>query len=249
MAPQTAERKALSEGLQELNENISTMAELSQLAIRKAVDSLQRLSTDEAKEVFALDREIYSLQQVVEKSCVDLIALHAPVAKDLRTITTCLKITTDLDRIGRYAKDIAEIAVELEGENPTPLKKLQRLSRIADLTIHMVDRAMRAFVERDAQSARDLVQFDDAVDSLYEEIFAELVQALDHDTIKADVGARYLLVNRVLERIADHAVNIADRVVYMVTGEAPPRLSPIRRPEGNGARSVGSPSGRSRSAG
>jgi phosphate transport system protein len=248
VSPQVAERKALSEGLQELNENITTMAELSQLAIRKAVDSLQRMSAEEAKEVFALDREIYSLQQVVEKTCVDLIALHAPVAKDLRTITTCLKITTDLDRIGRYAKDIAEITIELEGESPTPLKKLHKLSRSADLTIHMVDRAIRSFVERDAQSARDLGQFDDAVDLLYEEILAELVQALGHQSIKADVGVRYILVNRVLERIADHAVNIADRVVYMVTGEAPPRPMALPRLEGNGTRAAGGSGARSRHA-
>jgi phosphate transport system protein len=246
MSPQTAERKALSEGLQELNENITTMAELSQLAIRKAVDSLQKVNPEEAKEVFALDREIYSLQQVVEKACVDLIALHAPVARDLRTITTCLKITTDLDRIGRYAKDIAEIAVELEGESPAPLKKLAKMTRSADLTIHMVDRAIRAFVERDAQSARDLVQFDDAVDSLYEEILTELQTALAQQTIKAEVGVRYVLVNRVLERIADHAVNIADRIVYMVSGDAPPRITAGKAPPGNGTRAGTSTGARSR---
>jgi phosphate transport system protein len=207
------------------------------------------MSSEEAKEVFALDREIFSLQQVVEKACVDLIALHAPVARDLRTITTCLKITTDIDRIGRYAKDIAEITIELEGESPAPLKKLSKLTRSADLTIHMVDRAIRAFVERDDRSARDLVQFDDAVDSLYEEILAELVQALDHRTIKADVGVRYLLVNRHLERIADHAVNIADRVVYMVSGDAPPRLAtPIKRTNGNGHPTGNPPGARSRIA-
>lgn len=248
MSPQTAERKALSEGLQELNENITTMAELSQLAIRKAVDSLQKGNPEEAKEVFALDREIYSLQQVVEKACVDLIALHAPVARDLRTITTCLKITTDLDRIGRYAKDIAEIALELEGETPVPQKRLGKLTRCADLTIHMVDRAIRAFVERDVQSARDLVQFDDAVDSLYEEILTELQTALAQQTIKAEVGVRYILVNRVLERIADHAVNIADRIVYMVSGDAPPRITSGKPAGTNGNRSGASTGARSRAA-
>src|SRR4029077_1028882 len=100
--PESAERKALSEGLQKLNENVGTMAELSELAIRKAVDSLARMNQEEAREVFTLDAEIFSLQRVIEKTCTDLIALHAPVARDLRTITTCLKLTTDLDRIGRY---------------------------------------------------------------------------------------------------------------------------------------------------
>ncbi len=222
--PEKAERKALGLGLEKLNEHMRTMAELSELAIQKAVDSLQRLEEDEAREVFTLDREIYSLQQVIEKECIDLIALHAPVARDLRTITTSLKITTDLDRIGRYAKDIAEIALELEREGPQPVKRMEKLARSADLTIHMVDRAIRAFVEREDRSVRDITRFDDAVDELHEEILQEIVRSLQRGAIPPSVGVRYILVNRALERIADHAVNIGERVVYMVSGEQPRRM-------------------------
>jgi phosphate transport system protein len=224
--PEAAERKALGEGLQKLMENMRTMAELSELAIQKAVDALQRMDPVEAREVSTLDREIWSLQQVIEKSCIDLIALHAPVARDLRVITTSLKITTDLDRIGRYSKDIAEIAVQLEGEVPARFKPLEKLSRSADLTIHMVDRAIRAFLEREDKTVRDIARFDDAVDQLHNEIFQDLIRGLAKGSIPTSVGTRYILVNRALERIADHAVNIGVRVVYMVSGEAPKRASP-----------------------
>ena len=230
--PESAERKALGQGLVKLNENMRTMAELSELAIQKAVDSLQRLDSAEAREVFTLDRELYSLQEVIEKECIDLIALHAPVARDLRSITTSLKITTDLDRIGRYAKDIAEIALDLANEEPNKIRALEKLSRAADLTIHMVDRAIRAFLEREDHSVRDITKFDDAVDDLHEEILQEIIKGLSRGSIPPNVGVRYILVNRALERIADHAVNIGDRVVYMVSGEPPRRAGMTPRGAG-----------------
>src|SRR5947209_20239504 len=89
-----------------------SVAALSELAIRKAIDALRRLDGEVAREVFTIDQEVYGLQLEIEHTCVDLIALHAPVARDLRTITTSLKITTDLDRIGRYAKDLGELTLQ-----------------------------------------------------------------------------------------------------------------------------------------
>ncbi len=217
--PTAAERKALSQGLATLNENMATLAELAQLAIRKAVDALARADAKEADEVYTLDHEIFGLQIEVERTCVDLIALHAPVARDLRTITTSLKITTDLDRIGRYAKDIADIAVELQKTPPAAMWDLSRIPRMAELTMGMVDTAIKAFLHRDAPTARTLHQADDTVDALHDEIFRELVAGMVVGSMKIDVGARYILVSRYFERIADHAVNIGERVVYMVTGE------------------------------
>src|SRR5256884_9470282 len=110
--PKAAERKALENGLHKLIENMVSLAELAELSIRKAVGGLPRTDPELAQEVFTLDQEVYGLQLEIEKTCIDLLALHAPVARDLRTITTSLKITTDLDRIGRYAKDMGEITLE-----------------------------------------------------------------------------------------------------------------------------------------
>ena len=220
--PQVVERKVFSEGLARLNERITTMAGLSQRAVRKAVDGLIRRDPDECHEVLALDREIYQYQREIDRECTDLIALHAPVARDLRTIMTTLKITTDLDRIGRGARNIADVALELTVLDPVPPEKLAKLSRNADLAIHMVDQAVRAFVERDDRGVREMGKFDDAVDQLHKEIFADLIVDMDNGSLLPEVGVRFALVNRHIERIADHAVNIAERVVYLVTGQQPP---------------------------
>src|SRR5207237_3462242 len=96
--------------------NMLTLAELSELAVRKAVDGLTRFDLETANEVFTLDQEVYGLQLEIERNCIDLLALHAPVARDLRTITTSLKITTDLHRIGRYGKDLAELTLQFPGK-------------------------------------------------------------------------------------------------------------------------------------
>lgn len=222
--PESAERKALAKGLKKLDENMMTLGELSELAIRKAVDGLGRLDADTARDVFTLDQEIYGLQLEIERTCIDLLALHAPVARDLRTITTSLKITTDLDRIGRYAKDISEITLQMGSGRPAPLSDIERLREMSERTIEMVDTAIEAFVRRDAEQVRNITEVDDAVDLAHDEVFREVTRRMDSRTLDVETGARLILVSRYLERIADHAVNIGLRVVYMVTGEWLPRL-------------------------
>ena len=222
--PQAAERKALGKSLQKLNENMVTLAELSELAIRKAIDGLTRRDAEVAREVFTLDQEVYGLQLEIERNCIDLIALHAPVARDLRTVTTSLKITTDLDRIGRYAKDLSELTLQFGGKPTGERADVARVREMADRTIQMVDTAIDAFVQRDAESVRNIMEVDDAVDRMHDEIFADLVRRMEDRSLDTEVGARYILVNRYLERIADHAVNIGLRVVYMVTGDWLPRV-------------------------
>lgn len=224
--PPATERKALEEGLAHLNANMQSIAVLSEGAIRKAIEGLLDPGSTDPKDVFDLDREIYVLQQVIEKTCVDLIALHAPVARDLRTITTSLRITNDLDRIGRYARDIVEITTTLGPASQHLPSKFAHLQRMADLTIHMVDTSTRAYVNRDAESVRDINRFDDAVDDMHDEILAELILLMEDRAITIPQGVSFVLINRYLERIADHAVNIGNRVVYMVTGEPPRRPGP-----------------------
>jgi len=241
--PQAAERKALERSLKKLNENTITLAELSEIAIRKAVYGLDRLDPGVADDVFILDQEIYALQVEIEKTCVDLLALHAPVARDLRTITTCLKITTDLDRIGRYAKDIAELVLQFHAKEPNPAGTLGKIPRMAEVAVDLVDRATRAFVERDAESVRHIEEDDDAVDLLHDEIFQEIVAQMKAGALDIEVGARYILVTRYLERIADHAVNIGQRVVYMVTGDLAPRVRAAERAKGRPPARDGGPRG------
>lgn len=226
--PQTAERRALTEGLDQLSENMATLAELAKVAIRKAVESLEAGKGTEAEAVFTIDQEVFGLKQEITRRCVDVIALHAPVARDLRTITASLEITTDLDRIGRYSRDIAEIARELPPEGLKAIQRLGKLARMGELTIRMIDLALDAFLHRDADPVRNMIQEDDVVDSLHDELFHDIVGRMADRSLSAQVGAELILINRYFERLADHAVNIGDHVAYMVTGQ---RLTRIKRPK------------------
>lgn len=222
--PERAQRKALEKGLAKLDENMATLAELSELSIRKAMDGLAHGDPEVAAEVFTLDQEVYGLQEEIERTCVDLIALHAPVARDLRAVTTSLKISTDLDRIARYAKDIGEITVSFHGQVPPGLKDLVKIPEMAEDTIRMVELTIDAYLKRNADPVRNITEVDDTVDRLHDEILGDIVTAMKAGDLDPEVGARYILVNRYLERIADHAVNIGLRVAYMVSGEWPPRI-------------------------
>src|SRR5881628_268714 len=161
--------------------------------------------------------------RATEKRPTDRPLGDRTVARDLRTITTSLKITTDLDRIGRYAKDLGELTLQFSPSTRGTEPELTRIREMADQTIQMVDTAIDAFVKHDAESVRNIMQVDDAVDRMHDENFNELVRRMTEGSLKIETGARYILVNRYLERIADHAVNIGMRVVYMVTGDWLPR--------------------------
>ncbi|MGA7862146.1 MAG: phosphate signaling complex protein PhoU [Thermoplasmata archaeon] len=222
--PTAVERKALSGALGHLNENMRTMAELAVLAIRKAARSLEKGHRRDTEEVFTLDQEIYGLKQKVEQSCIELIALYAPVASDLRTITASLEITTDLDRIGRYSKDIAEAAESLRGMSRESLGKIGNLTRMADMTIQMIETSVNAFAQRQADPVRDIVRTDDAIDALHDEVFQELVEKMTDQSVSPRVGAELILINRYFERLADHAVNIGLDVIYMITAQRPAKV-------------------------
>src|SRR5947199_10025350 len=194
-----------------------TLAELSELAVRKAVDGLTRLDLETANEVFTLDQEVYGLQLEIERTCIDLLALHAPVARDLRTITTSLKITTDLDRIGRYGKDLAQLTLQFRDKQIVERGDVARIREMADRTISMVDTAIDAFVRRNAETVRNIIEVDDAVDQLHDENFRDIVRRMSEGQLNIETGARCLLVNRCFERIAEHGVKSRVGVLDMAT--------------------------------
>lgn len=202
-----------------LHERLEHMALRSKDAIQLAVESMEDLDHRKARSVFRIDNEMFDLQVELEQRCLDLIALQTPVARDLRRVGTTFKVVTDLDRIGRYARDIAEITLTFpEGQH---LKRLVSIPHMADLTVSMVEKAVRALIHEDVQLAEDLDDDDEAVDALYDEIFREAVTYMMDGTVKIATGANYILVARYLERIADHAVNIGERVIYLVTAKRP----------------------------
>ncbi|MCQ5376239.1 MAG: phosphate signaling complex protein PhoU [Methanomassiliicoccales archaeon] len=218
-------RIVLSDELAKLNEEVAEMGKLAREAIEKAIRAIVNEEFALKDEVKKLDDAIYHLDLKIEKHCIDLIALHSPVAGDLRTISTSLKMITDLNRIGRYARDIAEVIDFLEGQKY--FKRLISIPHMATLVIRMVDDAVESFIKRDLEKARNLFLRDDEVDALYESIFREVLTYMMEDPKKVPMGMRFILIARYLERIADHACNIAERVIYMITGERVDRSKKI----------------------
>lgn len=202
-----------------LHDKLDEMAILARDSISLAVESLEDLDANKAREVFKIDRLMFDLQLDVEQRCLNLIALQTPVARDLRRVGTAFKVVTDLDRIGRYATDIAEITLAFPEK--AHLKRLVSIPHMADLTVAMVEKAVKALVQEDLAIAQEIDDDDEAVDSLYDEIFREIVTHMMDSSIRIVTGANYILVARYLERIADHAVNIGERVVFLVTGKRP----------------------------
>ncbi|MBS3816620.1 MAG: phosphate signaling complex protein PhoU [Candidatus Thermoplasmatota archaeon] len=210
-------RKSYHHELDELKEMVEEMGDLSSQAISLAIDSLVDLDEDKIERVQELDKKIYAYDRHIERKGLKLIALQAPVAKDLRIIGTCLKIITDLDRIGRYSGDIAKVSKRMLDQEH--MKKLVSIPRMAELTIEMVDLAVQAFMEEDETLIDEIYEKEESVDALYDEIFREVLTYMIEDSSKITQGTQYVLVIRYLERIADHACNIAERIVYMETGE------------------------------
>lgn len=200
-----------------LHDKLEEMAVLAKDAISVAVESLEDLDQKKARSVFEHDTKMFDLQVEVEQRCLDLIALQTPVARDLRRVGTAFKVVTDLDRIGRYATDIAEITLKFPEK--AHLKRLVSIPHMADLTVAMVEKAVKALVHEDLALAEALDDDDEAIDALYDEIYREVVTYMMDGQVKIATGADYILVARYLERIADHSVNIGERVVYLVTGK------------------------------
>jgi len=214
-------RTRFVQDLAALHDKLEEMALLAKDAISIAVESLEDLDFGKAKKVFDIDKQLFEMQMDVEQRCLDIIALQTPVAKDLRRVGTAFKVVTDLDRIGRYATDIAETTLAFpEREH---FKRLVSIPHMADLTVAMVEKAVKALISEDLAIAEELDRDDEAVDALYDEIFRELVTHMMDGSLRVVTGAHYILVARYLERIADHAVNIGERVAYLVTGRRPER--------------------------
>lgn len=210
-------RKSYTEKLNELKNEVEEMGRISTDAISLAIDSLVELDEEKIKKVEELDRQIYRYDRDIEEKGLNLIALQAPVASDLRMIGTCLKIITDLDRIGRYSKDITKVTKRLTGE--PHMKKLISIPNMAELTIEMVDLSVKAFMKEDEDMIDEIYEKEEKVDAYYDETFREILTYMMEDSNNITKGTQYVLVIRYLERIADHACNIAERVVYMETGE------------------------------
>ena len=209
--------KHFERDLDQLQRDILSLAASVEDAISSATRALRISDTALAQKVIDGDEAIDSQQNRVDEECLKILALHHPVAIDLRRVATVLMINTDLERMADLAVDIAERAVALAKLPPVPVP--DRLEQMADVTTSMVRQSLDAFVNLDSNLARRVCRQDDIVDRFNEEIIQELIKLMRDSPAQIEQGLSLFSATRHLERIADHATNIAEDVVYMVEGE------------------------------
>jgi phosphate transport system protein len=207
-------QRHFDEELAGLQQTLLAMGGLVEDQIRRAMRALIERDDALAQDVIARDRQVNAYDVEVDEKSVELLALQKPAANDLRFITTIMKVVTDLERIGDQAVNIAQRALELNRE--PQLKPYIDLPRMAERAQRMVKESLDAFVGRDTPLARQVCGEDAAVDSLKEQMFRELLTYMMSDPKTIPRAIRLILISRFLERIADHATNIAEMVIYMV---------------------------------
>jgi phosphate transport system protein len=205
------------EELEGLKQTLLAMGGLVEDQIRRAMQALLERDDVIAQDVIERDRQVNAYDVEVDEQCVNLLALHQPAAGDLRFITTAMKIVTDLERIGDQAVNIAQRALELNRE--PQLKPYIDLPRMADRAQRMVKESLDAFVAGDTALARRVCAEDAEVDALKEQIFRELLTFMMEDPRTVSRAIRVILISRFMERVADHATNIAEMVIYLVEGK------------------------------
>jgi phosphate transport system protein len=213
--PQHTNRQ-YEEELRGLRAGLLKMGGLAERQIAEAIDSLVDRNTEQARTTIARDVEVNRMDTEMDERCIRLLALHQPAASDLRFITTGLKITTDLERIGDNAVNICERAIELNEE--PQLKPYIDVPRMAEIAQSMVKDSLDAFMRDDTVLAEEVIDRDDEVDQLNYQIYRELLSYMAEDPQTIPRATRILFVSKYLERIADHATNIAEMVVFMVKG-------------------------------
>ena len=204
------------EELKDLRIKILKMGSLVEEAIGQAIQSLVKRDSALAQKVIENDARINTYDVEIDEDSIRLIALRQPTAGDLRFVTMAMKITTDLERIGDYAVDICERALELNEE--PQLKPYIDLPRMAEVAQGMMHDALQAFLNRDIHLAIDVINRDDVVDQLTVQIFNELLFFMIKDNTTITRAIKISYIAKYLERVADHATNIAEMVVYMIEG-------------------------------
>lgn len=211
------EKRYFHRELGDLNSEILRMGNIVENLISRSVESLKRRDKKLAHEIINSDEKIDKMEIDIDERCISLLALYQPMAIDLRFIATALMITTDLERIADLAVDIAERTLEL-ADKPL-LKPLIDVPKLATLAQKMVRHSLEAFINRNAELAIEVCKHDDEADHLRDLVYKEIVEIVTKDGSVASRAIPLLLVARHLERICDHATNIAEDVVYMVQAQ------------------------------
>jgi phosphate transport system protein len=210
-------REDFERNLKGLEDDVVQLSSRVEKAIFKSIEALKERDITASQKVVDDDDVIDEEQQAIEDRCIDLIALEAPMAGDLRVLIAAMMIANELERMGDYAEGIAKISVSMG--NLPPLKPLIDIPRMADKSVEMLRRSTQAFVSRDVESATAVLLADDEVDDIYEQVYRELLTYMMADPSTIQRATYLLWVAHDLERVADRTTNIAERVIYLVTGE------------------------------
>ena len=210
-------RTTFQKYLRELEEDVVTMGDMVAKAIERSIEALQKRDLTLAHQIIADDAQINKQRFSIENKCIGLIATQQPVASDLRIIVAVLSVIIEMERIGDYAEGIAKIVVMIGDE--APLKPLIDIPRMGEITLEMINTSLKSFVTRDVELAMKVVSLDSVVDGLYEQVFRELLTFMMVDSKTTNRATRLIWVAHNLERAADRATNICERVVFTVTGK------------------------------
>ena len=209
-------RNRFDEQLHTLNHELLEMGGLIERAIRNATDALENQDVEAALHAIATEKEVNQAERDIEALCLKLLLQQQPVAKDLRFISSALKMITDMERIGDQATDIAELVVFLSKE--PYIKPLNHLPQMAEKAIHMVTGALDAYVRKDMTLAQEIMGMDDEIDGLFATVKDELITLIRNDAAAGSQAVDLLMIAKYYERIGDHAQNIAEWVEYALTG-------------------------------
>lgn len=209
-------RKNFDQQLSEMHNELVAMGELCENAIALAIAPLAKRN-DEVKKIIVSDTEIDEKEREIEQLCMRLLMQQQPVARDLREISAALKMISDMERIGDQACDIADIAGYISAKDPCDEEA--HLRKMAKEAAKMVNDSIDSFVARDVQLARKVIEYDDVVDKWFYEVKEELIRKIASDSANGEYYVDLLMIAKYLERVGDHATNIAEWVEYSITGE------------------------------
>jgi len=210
-------RTRFDEQLAELNTSLIRMGANIEHAIALAAKALVTQDEELAKQAIKCDDEIDEMEKIIESLCLKLILHQQPIASDLRLISTALKMITDMERIGDHAADISEILLFML-QNP-PIRELDTITDMARATIKMVSESIDAFVKKDLELAQSVIKYDDVVDEQFRLVRNELIKRITQDNSYGEQAMDFLMIAKYYERIGDHAVNIAEWVIFSLTGQ------------------------------
>lgn len=213
------QRREFDQNLNELRELLQKMGEHVEHALVEAVAALKSLDSKRAKDIIDRDRELNQMEEQVMEIGSRLIVTQQPVAKDLRRILVAFRISSDLERMGDLAIDIAKVTLRLEGQ--TLIKPLVDIPKLAELVVAMIQESLQSYLDENTDLAYKMAKDDDEVDHLYSQTITDLYKIIIDQPESLHQAMSLTLVGRYIERIADHATNIGESAVYLVTGHRP----------------------------